>query len=167
MDAPSFMRATNLRAYLQACFSPANLGTFGLGHNHNGINSAPMPHRLQYVQVEDLDADGDIANRVLLVCPTGYQITLSGITIISQGTAAGIDAGNTCVVALTNDSDAVVSKTYNNTVPFPDAGASASLGTLTNTTIAAGSVLKLSVTNGTTANPPMFGLQIAYSIIAV
>jgi hypothetical protein len=167
MDAPNFLRTTELRKYLQTVF---NVTT---GHDHDGTNSALIastnPH-IQYFQVEDLSAGGDIADRVLLECPTGYAITLTSAKIISQGTAAGIDDSNTCVVLLENGtSNAIVSKTYDADPAFPAAGVVESLGTLSATykALAAGDLLTLSVTNGTAANTPLFAIQISYTIAAV
>ena len=111
-------------------------------------------------QVEDLDAGADIADRPIFVVPTSKAFTVADVHIISQGDAAGIDATNTCVVALENGVDVIVSKTYNNVVTFPAAGAADDLGTITNPVMVAGDILTLSVTNGTTANPPAFILQV-------
>ena len=107
----------------------------------------------------------DIADRVLAVIPTGKTYTLTDVKIISQGSAVGIDAGNTCVVALKNGSNAIFTQTYNNTTVFPAAGSVTTIASLSSSykALAADALLKLSVTNGATANPPQFMLQLTYT----
>lgn len=113
-------------------------------------------------QVEDLSAGGDIADRPLFVCPTGFTFTLSSVKIIAQGSASGIDNSNTCVVAVKNGSNTIVTKTYNGSTTFPTSGTADDLGALNATykVIAAGEIIKVSVTNGNTADTPAFILQI-------
>jgi len=113
-------------------------------------------------QLEDLTADADIADRPLFVVPTGYVLTLTDVKVISQGSPAAIDDANTCVVVAKNGANAIVTKTYNTATAFPAAGAAESLGALdaTHKVLAAGAVVKLSVTNGTSADPPAFILQL-------
>lgn len=119
-------------------------------------------------QVEDLEADGDIAARALFVCPTGFTFTLSSAKIIAQGNSAGIDAGNTCAITVSNGTNAIVTKTYNNVTTFPD-GAVGDLGALNGTykILAAGEILKFSITDGSTANPPAMILQIVGELATV
>lgn len=113
-------------------------------------------------QVEDLAAGADIAARSIFVIPAGYRFTVTAAKVLSQGAPAGIDDSNTCVVAVANGSNNIVSKTYNTGTAFPANGVADSLGALSATykELAAGAVLKFSVTNGTTADPPGFMLQI-------
>ena len=163
MDAPNFLRPGDLRKYLQAAF---NVTT---GHTHDGTNSALIATtspRVQYFQIEDLAAGVDIADRVLLECPTGYAITLTSAMIFSQGTGTGIDGSNTSAIVLKNGSNAIVTKTY--TSAFTADGSSVTFGTLSGTykVLAAGEKLKFSVTNGTTADTPLFGVQITYTLSA-
>jgi hypothetical protein len=150
---------TRVRRWLQSAFSPS------AGHDHDGLNSKPVPMFFNY-PVEDLAADGDIAARTLLVVPTGKIVRIASASIIPQGTAAGIDDANTCVITLANNTDAIVTKTYNTAAAFPADAALTSLGTLSTThkVMAAGKALKLSVTNGTAANPPAFMLQLVYTL---
>jgi hypothetical protein len=110
-------------------------------------------------QVEDLNADADIANRPIFVVPTGKKFTITDVQIISQGAPTGIDDANTCVVALENGGVSIVSKTYNSTNVFPNETAD-SLGTISNAELSAGDILDLSVTNGTAADTPAFIVQI-------
>lgn len=122
-------------------------------------------HILSY-QVEDLSAGTDIADRAIFEAPAGLSVTLASVVIISQGTAAGIDGSNTCVIKLSNGTNTIIEYTMDGDPAFPAAGSSASLGTLdeTHKVLAAGEKLVLSVTNGSTANPPAFMLQIVYTI---
>jgi len=128
-----------------------------------------VSHHLLTYQVEDLAAGTGISARPVFIVPPGFKGKVVDVRIISQGTAAGIDNSNTCVVALANGSNAIVSKTYNATVTFPASGAADSLGTPSSTygALAAGNILRLSVTNGTTANPPAFMLEVTYTLEAV
>lgn len=121
------------------------------------------------VFVEDLAAGVDITDRVILEAPSGYTVTVTGATIISNGSAAGIDDSNKCTVLLEDEaSAAIVTKEFDTDPAFPAAGASVSMGTpdSTNKVLTAGQKLLLSVTNGTAANPPAFLLQITYTIAA-
>jgi hypothetical protein len=109
---------------------------------------------------EDLSAGADIAARA--IHSFAAQATVVAARIVSQGTAAGIDAANTCVVALAIGGQALASKTYNDATPFPAANASNSLGALTNNFAAAGAILTLAVTQGTNANAPAFVVEVDY-----
>lgn len=117
-------------------------------------------------QVEDLAAGADIANRVIFAAPAGLDVTLVSAAIIPQGAAAGIDDSNKCVIALSDGTSAIVSKEYDADPVFPAAAAVTDLGALDETAkvLAAGEKLYLSVTNGATANPPGFMLQVVYAI---
>lgn len=123
-------------------------------------------HILQ-IPVEDLGAGEDIAQRFVFEAPAGFDVTLVSANILSQGTPAGIDDSNTCVVLLEDgSSNDIVVSTYNTGKLFPSAGVSASLGTLNATykVLSAGEKLLLSVTNGASANPPRFVIQIVYTM---
>ena len=125
-------------------------------------------HILQ-IPVEDLGAGEDIAQRFVFEAPTGFDVTLVSANILSQGTPAGIDDSNTCVVLLEDgSSNEIVKSTYNASNAFPSAGVSTSLGTISSTygVLTAGEKLLLSVTNGASANPPRFVIQIVYTMAA-
>lgn len=125
-------------------------------------------HILQ-IPVEDLGAGEDIAQRFVFEAPAGFDVTLVSANILSQGTPAGIDDSNTCVVLLEDgSSNDIVVSTYNSSKPFPNAGVSASLGTLSPTykVLSSGEKLLLSVTNGANANPPRFVIQVVYTMAA-
>lgn len=123
------------------------------------LNASPT--RIISYEVEDLEANADIANRPIFYCPAGYKLTISDILLLSQGTVAGVDAGNTAVIALSNGANAIASKTFNNTVTFPAIATVTNLGTLsTYKAIAAGEVIKLSITCGTSADLPGFVVEV-------
>lgn len=123
------------------------------------LNAAPT--RIISYEVEDLEANADIANRPIFYCPAGYKMTISDILLLSQGTVAGVDAENTAVIALANGANAIGSKTFNNTVTFPAIATVTNLGTLsTYKAIAAGEVIKLSITCGTSADLPGFVVEV-------
>jgi hypothetical protein len=117
-------------------------------------------------QVENLAEGADIADRPIFEVPTGMTATLTSAVIISQGTAATIDSGNKCVIKLTDGTNTIVEYDIDGDPAFPADGASASLGELSTAhkVLAAGEKLELSVTNGTTADPPAFMLQITYTL---
>lgn len=111
--------------------------------------------------VEDVGAGADIAARAI------HSFESSGWFVsaraVNQATAAaGIDNSNTCVVALATDAGTVVSATFNATNTFPGANAKKDLGALSNTFAAAGHVMTLAVTNGATANPGPFLVEVDY-----
>ncbi len=122
--------------------------------------------RILNYQVSDLSAGADIAAQVIFSAPAGLDVTLVSASIIPQGTAAGIDDSNTCVIALTDGTNTIVTQQYDASPVFPAAAAVTSLGTLDETykVLSAGEKLYLSVTNGTTANPPAFMLQVVYTV---
>ncbi len=123
------------------------------------LNAAPT--RIISYEVEDLEANADIANRPIFYCPAGYKLTISDILLLSQGTVDGVDADNTAIIALSNGDNSIGSKTFNNTVTFPAIATVTDLGTLsTYKAIAAGEVIKLSITCGTSADLPGFVVEV-------
>jgi hypothetical protein len=111
--------------------------------------------------VEDLAAGADIAARAIHSFDSSGWI-VSARAVNQATAAAGIDNSNTCVVALTTDAGTVVSATFNATNTFPGANAKKDLGALSNTFAAAGYVMTLAVTNGATANPGPFIVEVDY-----
>jgi hypothetical protein len=111
--------------------------------------------------VEDLSAGNDIGVRAIHHFESpGWLVSAR---VVNQAVAAaGIDNSNTCVVALATDAGAVASATYNASNTFPAANARKDMGALTNPFAAAGSVMTLAVTNGTTANPGSFLVEVDY-----
>jgi len=111
--------------------------------------------------VENLGAGADIVARAIHTFEKEGWIVSA--RVVNQATeAAGIDAGNTCVVALAIDAGAVASKTYSNTVVFPAANTPDSLGAITNHRANPDDVLTLAVTNGAAADPGPFLVEVDY-----
>lgn len=111
--------------------------------------------------VEDLAAGADIAARAIHAF--GKAAWIVAAQVVNQATAAaGIDNSNTCVVALDKGGQSVASKTFNGTTAFPNANTATSMGTISNARADSGDVLTLSVTNGATANPGPFLVEVEY-----
>ena len=133
-----------------------------------GVPLTALPDLLHVFayQVEDLGAGVDIADRAIFKVPAGYNATVLSIEAVPIGSAAGIDDANTCVIVLKNGASAMATKTFDTAVAFPaDGGAGVSLGTIANAACASDARWFLSVTNGATANPPMFLLEVTYSLL--
>jgi hypothetical protein len=117
--------------------------------------------------VQDLIANGTIILRIdpdhRLVKTIVHAHWIIAARVVNQATAAaGIDASNTCVVALAINAGAVATETFDATPAFPAANAVASLGTITNPHANPGDVLTLAVTDGTTADPGPFLVEVDY-----
>jgi hypothetical protein len=111
--------------------------------------------------VEDLAAGADIAARAVHAF-NGEGWIVAARVVNQASSASGIDNSNTCVVAVGINAGTVASKTYNATTSFPGANAADLLGAITNAHAAAGDVLTLAVTNGSTANPGPFVVEVDY-----
>lgn len=111
--------------------------------------------------VEDLSAGVDIAARAIHAFEKdGWVVSAR---VVNQATAsAGIDNSNTCVVALSTGAGSVASKTFNASVAFPAANNSNDLGAVSNAHVSAGDVMTLAVTNGATADPGPFVVEVDY-----
>lgn len=111
--------------------------------------------------VENLAAGADIAARAIHGFDKEGWIVEARIT--NQATAAaGIDASNTCVVTIAIDAGAVVAETFDDVTTFPGTNTQKTLGALANTHANAGDVLTAAVTNGTTADPGAFLIEVDY-----
>lgn len=109
----------------------------------------------------DLGAGADLAD-----VPIGVILgdgTVSKVSIISLGTAAGIDDDNTSVFALAFGATGAAGATFDATKAFPASGVAAEM-TITDADAGEGDVLKLSVTNGATANLPVFMVQVVVTL---
>jgi hypothetical protein len=117
-------------------------------------------------QVEDLDANTGIVDRVIFEVPERLAIKVLTAKIIPQGNAENIDDSNTCVIKLSNGAHTLVEATYKQDPAFPNAADATSLGAIDtdHEDLAAGGKLYLSVTNGFTANPPAFMLIVTYLV---
>jgi len=111
--------------------------------------------------VEDLSAGADIAARAVHTFEKEGWIVSA--RVVNQATAAtGIDNSNTCVVALVVGGQSIATKTFDATVTFPAANTASDMGAISNSHVNAGGVLTVAVTNGTTANPGPFLVQVDY-----
>jgi len=118
--------------------------------------------QIALVRVEDLAAGADISGRPIFVHPR--PVTLASVGILTEGAPAGVDDSNTAVVAVADDADnEIASKTYNTATQPPDSDYE-DLGELdaTHKVLAAGEHLKLSVTQGATADLPALSLVLRY-----
>lgn len=119
------------------------------------------------VPVEPQAAGDDIVSRAVFEVPADFAVEIISADIISQGTPSGIDDSNTCVVAISRDSDgAIVSKTFNTGTAFPANGVVVNLGTPEEDykELEAGKKIVLSVTNGATAVSPRFAIRLVYKL---
>ncbi len=111
--------------------------------------------------IEDLGAGADIAARAMHAFEKEAWIVSA--RVVNQATAAaGIDNSNTCVVAVAVGGSSVASKTFDATTTFPAANNSSDLGTITNPHVSAGGVMTVAITNGATANPGPFIVEVDY-----
>lgn len=111
--------------------------------------------------VEDLGAGSDITTRAVHSFESPAWIA-SARVVNQASAAAGIDNSNTCVVTLAADAGTVATATFNATNTFPGANAKKDLGAISNGYAASGNVMTLAVTNGTTANPGPFLVEVDY-----
>ena len=110
--------------------------------------------RLNAYTVADLGADQDLAAQVVFVAPAG-GCTLTKIGIVPVSNWVGVDNSNTSVWTITDAAgNQIVTKTYNATTVPPSANTYDDLGTLDSThkVLTANEVVRLAITNGTTAN---------------
>lgn len=129
------------------------------------IAATAKTHILSY-QIEDLAANADITARCIFETPAGLDATITSAYIIPQGSSAGIDGSNSCLVKLTDGTNDIVTTTFDDDPAFPAVNTSTSLGTpdVTYKVLSAGEKLYLTVTNGTTANPPAIMLYVTYTV---
>ncbi len=111
--------------------------------------------------VEDLAAGADIAARAIHAFESDGWIVSARVA--NQATAAaGIDNSNTCVITLATGAGTVVTETFDATTTFPSANAAQDLGSVGNTHVSSGGVMTLAVTNGATADPGPFLVEVDY-----
>ena len=119
------------------------------------------------IPVALLAAGADLADFPLYAVPTGYTFTLISADILGEGDSADIDDDNTSVFAIKETAATVATKTYDTAPGFPAAGVVDSLGAITNATaLVAGKVLKLNITNGTTAATPALKVLLVGTLTA-
>lgn len=111
--------------------------------------------------VEDLAAGADISARAIHAFEKeGWIIS---VRVVNQATAAtGIDGSNTCMITLANNAGTVVTETFDGATTFPSVNTAQNLGNLANTQVTSSDVLTLTVTNGVTADPGPFIVEVDY-----
>lgn len=115
----------------------------------------------------DLDAGADLADALVGVVPEGYDAEVISAQIVSLGTAAGVDDDNTSVFSLKVGAAEIGAATFNTTDVFPaDNTSEALVLDAEEVDLSAGDVLQLDVTNGATANLPVFAVQVALKLTA-
>lgn len=142
----------------------------GFAEKAAGTNEATVRTRLApeckeetfTYQVEDLAAGADISARPIFSLPKGGIIT--SVFIMGAASGAGIDNSNTSVWTILAGSDTIVTYTFNATNTFPAASTPTSLGALnaTHRVLTAEEVVKLTLTNGSTADTPLTQVRIRY-----
>lgn len=170
-DADSFDNAQLILAIKDGAFNAdaATRALFDDGIWNLAKLAAEARTHILTIPVEALSAGTDITDRVVFEVPSGFAANVISATLISQGTAAGVDDSNKCVILLEDaSSNALVTKEFDADPAYPAAGTSVSLGTIDTDydDLAAGGKLLLSITNGTTAAPPQSIIQVVYSLSA-
>lgn len=112
---------------------------------------------LQYTST-DLAAGADITADILGVIPNDSK--LKSAKVVSTGSASGIDAANTSAFEVKVGATVLASKTFNDTVAFPGANESVDLTLGAEVSLEENDVVTLSVTNGSTADLPIFVVQL-------
>ena len=130
----------------------------------NGADANPL--QLVSYTTSDLGAGADLAATPIWACPAGFTALIKGATLISLGTADGIDADNTCVVAVNDGTTDQAAETFDAVTAFPASGVALALP-LAAIELDAGDVLTLAVTNGTAANPPAMIVQLHIELTEV
>ena len=128
--------------------------------------SPPPRQRLSYVQAA-LANGADLAAKVIF--SPGVNAQIHGITITPDGSSTGIDNTNTSTWAVTDGSNTIVSKLYDNLgagEAFPADNVQTSLGTPAYSHIASGGRLELAVTNGTGVSTPAAVVDVEYTDVS-
>lgn len=110
----------------------------------------------------DLSAGADLTD-----IPIGYVAaagTILSAVVISTGAAEGVDDANTSAFVLEVGTTSKASKTFNTATAFPASGAATALTLDADASVETGDVLLLTVTNGTTANLPVFMVQVVIAL---
>lgn len=130
-----------------------------------GVNGADGKNGKNVQTILYTSADrgaGEDLSAVSIGLPAGDG-TIVDVSVISTGSAVGVDDANTSVFELKVNSTTKASYTFNTANTFPAAGAAQALN-IADEDVAAGDVLKLTVTNGATANLPVFMVQVSVAL---
>ena len=118
--------------------------------------------RSMTAEIENLAANADIGTRAFFRVP--FACTVTGAHLVNKETAStGVDGTNTLVALLANATGAATIATLTQTTNL-SANTATSLGTLTNTAIAAGDLLTIAITNGTNADPGPMVVQVLCTV---
>lgn len=117
----------------------------------------PIMHIFSAVGSAGDDKDG--TNDAFFAVPSGKNLVITSIKVISLGTPEGIDDGNTSVIAIKYGTTTVSTKTFNTGTAFPAAKAVDTM-TISSGIIPENSVLFATLTNGATAKTPAMKLQV-------
>ena len=123
---------------------------------------APLLHTILYTST-DLAAGADLTDVAIGVIPAGYDGTVLSVQVISTGSASGVDASNTSVFLLEVGTTEIAGVTFDDVTAFPAANVAQAM-TIALATVSASDVLALSVTNGDTADLPIFIVQVTLSL---
>jgi len=129
-----------------------------VGHESDGSLKADGVGRrwVGTFEIPNLAAGASLTDHVFF--GSYYASTMTRIGILTHGSPAGIDDSNTVVILIENSADAsVVSKTYNLATQPPSSGFE-DLGALSVTAFTSNDYLKVTVTQGTTADMPAFAI---------
>lgn len=142
------------------------------GSYNNSLLKADMNERVgnsdgkvvlnQRIAAGAAGADIDGTTEMFYTVPTGKEFLITSAHIVPIGTAAGIDASNTCKITVEDmgtTPKVLAAKTYSDDPAFPAAKVADAL-TLDNIKLAAGSVVTYTVTQGTTADHNGFELVV-------
>ena len=111
-------------------------------------------------QVEDLSAGTDIAARAILRAPAA--ITVASCHAIHEANSAGIDSGNTAIIALRNITEGVDVATITLVADVLANTATSVTVTAANVDVASADILGIVVTQGATADLGAFTLQFQF-----
>lgn len=105
-----------------------------------------------FYNLANLAANADLAETHIFTFP--FAAELLDVLVTPEGSAVGVDDSNTSVWLVKKNAATVVSETFDSTTTFPADNTQTSLGAVANNYFAAGDVMTLTVTNGTTADLP-------------
>lgn len=128
-----------------------------VGHEADGTNkSTNVGVQGGTLEIPNLAAGSDLTSHTFYA--SFYAWTMTRIGILTHGSPTGIDDSNTVVITVVNElAQTLITKTYN-LATQPPSSAFADLGTLAVTAFNASGYLKITVTQGTTADMPAFAI---------
>lgn len=113
-------------------------------------------------KVENLAAGADLTERVFWRAP--YPVEILSCEILPEAASVGVDGSNTAVVTLRNITASENIATVTSTAQWAANTPIALTLTAANVDVAADAVIGIVVTNGATADLPIFNLQVNYRV---